>query len=305
MSSGQDTASPSPSPQVPPLPADLQRYLPGWPPKIRPVSRRRGLGMALVAVGGFLGFLLGVVLAGVGAATHVQSLESVGAFLLLVGIVSLVLMAGWARKTRAGQVPEVARVLGLQFSPADPFGLPGAGLPFEVFGQRAVEVRNVMWGTVGGVPLQGFDIRYQVKGGRDEGWIYTGWRFMALAPLPASCPPLWVGTGGGLQPTEKTPRVHFESIAFNEKVRVLCADPYFATALIDPRMMAWMLDQAPAWTTFEVNGRHVLARLDSTDDMGGDMGQVLIGLSRFVQHVPPVVRSLYPLEGQPQAGFRP
>ncbi len=261
--------------------------------------------MALVALGGFLGFFLGIVLAAVGAATHVNGLETVGAALLLVGIVSLVLMAGWARKARAGQVPEVARVMGLRFSPADPFDLAAAGLPFEVFGQRGVEVRNVMWGTVGGVPLQGFDVRYQVKGGQDEGWVYTGWRFMGLAPLPANCPPLWMGTGGSLQPTEKTPRVHFESIAFNQKVRVLCADAYFATALVDARMMAWMLDQSPAWTTFEVNGPHVLVRTDSDDDMGGDMGQVLIGLSRFVQHLPQVVRSLYPLEGGATSGFQP
>ncbi len=269
------------------------------------VSRKRGLGMALVALGGFLGFVLGIVLAAVGAATHVNGLETVGAMLLLAGIVSLVLMSGWARKARAGQVPEVARVMGLRFSPADPFGLTGAGLPFEVFARRGVEVRNVMWGTVDGVPLQGFDVRYQVKGGQDEGWVYTGWQFMGLAPLAANCPPLWIGSSGSLQPAGRTPRVHFESIAFNGKVRVLCADSYFATALVDARMMAWMLDQAPAWTTFEVNGRHVLVRMDSQDDMGGDMGQVLIGLSRFVQHVPPVVRSLYPLEGTAAPGFQP
>src|SRR6266568_8943163 len=68
-------------------------------------------------------------------------------------------------------------------------------------------------------------------------------------------------------------------------------------------ILAWMLDQAPRWTTFEVNGRHVLARLDADDDMGGDMGKVLIGLSRFVEHVPPVVGSLYPPSGPPTTGF--
>lgn len=303
MSSTQDAPSPQPPPL--PLPADLQRYLPGWPPKVRPVSQRRGLGMALVALGGFLGFVLGIILAAVGAAAHVNGLESAGAFLLLIAIVSLVVTLGRNRKMRGGQVPEVARVMGLQFSPADPFGLPQAGLPFEVFHQRGVQARNVMWGSVAGVPLQGFDVRYQVKGENDVGWQYAGWRFMALAPLPANCPPLWMGTGHSLQPTEKLPKLHFESIRFNESVKVLCADSYFATALVDQRMMAWMLDQAPARTTFEVNGRHVLARLDSDDDLGGDMGQVLVGLSRFVQHVPQVVRSLYPLEAQGTPGFQP
>jgi len=39
--------------------------------------------------------------------------------------------------------------------------------------------------------------------------------------------------------------------------------------------------------------------------MGGDMGQVLIGISGFVHHVPPVVRSLYPMEAQGGRGFQP
>ena len=291
---------PFPSP-----PAELQQYLPGWPPKVQPVGRRRGMAMIIIVLGGFLGFVLGIILAAVGAVTHVKALETIGAILLLGGILSLVYMASLTRKTRAGQVPEVARVMGLQFSPTDPFDLTGAGLPFEVFLQRGVEVRNVMWGTVGGVPLQGFDVRYEVRGEHDVGWQPTAWRFMTLAPLSANCPPLWIGTGSSLQSTEKVPRVRFESIQFNEQVRVLCAEPYFATALVDEKMMAWMLDQAPRWTTFEVNGPHVLARLDADDDLGGDMGKVMIGLSRFVEHVPPVVRSLYPLSGPSTTGFRP
>ncbi len=262
--------------------------------------------MGIVVLGGFLGFVFGIVLVLIGALAHVDALETVGAILLLVGILSIVYLSRQARKRRAGQVPEVARVMGLQFSPTDPFDLAGAGLPFEVFHQRRVEVRNVMWGVVGGVPLQGFDVRFQVEGDREVGWQYTDWRFMALAPLAASCPPLWVGTGGELQPTEKLPRIHFESARFNERVRVLGADSYFATALVDARMMAWMLDHAPSWTTFEVNGEHVLARLDSDVDPGGDMGKVLIGVSQFVQHVPAVVRSLYPSPGTTATpGFRP
>jgi hypothetical protein len=254
--------------------------------------------MMIVVLGGFLGFVLGIVLAAVGAVARVKALETTGAILLLAGILSLVYVASQARKTRAGQVPEVARVMGLQFSPTDPFDLAGADLPFEVFLQRGVEIRNVMWGTVGGVPMQGFDARYQVRGGNDVGWQPTSWRFMTLAPLSANCPPLWIGTGRSLQPTQKVPRVRFESGQFNERVKVLCADSYFATALVSEKMMAWMLDQAPRWTTFEVNGLHVLARLDADDDMGGDMGKVMIALSQFVEHVPPVVRSLYPLHGR-------
>jgi hypothetical protein len=261
--------------------------------------------MIIVVLGGFLGFILGIVLVAAGAIAHVKALETIGAILLLGGILSLVYLAAQARKTRAGQVPEAARVMGLQFSPTDPFDLPHAGLPFEVFLQRGVEVRNVMWGTVGGVPLQGFDVRYQIRGENDVGWQPTSWRFMTLALLAANCPPLWIGTGSASRPTEKVPRVRFESIQFNEQVKVLCADAYFATALVDERMMAWMLDHAPRWTTFEVNGPHVLARLDADDDLGGDMGKVMIGLSQFVDHVPTVVRSLYPLSGPPTTGIRP
>jgi hypothetical protein len=261
--------------------------------------------MIVIVLGGFLGSVLGLILAAVGAIAHVQILESAGAVLLLMGILSLTYLATQARKVRAGQVPEVARVMGLQFSPSDPFGLAGAGLPFEVFLQHGVEVRNVMWGMVGKRPVQGFDVRYQIRGAHGEGWAPTPWRFMALAPLPAKGPPLWIGTGTALQPNETVPQVRFEAIQFNERVKVLCADKYFATALVDEQMMAWVLDQAPAWTTFEVNGSHVLARRDTDDDLGGDMGKVMVALSQFVEHVPAVIGSLYPMDGPPTANARP
>jgi hypothetical protein len=263
---------------------------------VEPIPRRRGLAMALIVVSGFSGFLAGTILLVAGAITHVNGLEGIGAILVLVAIVALLALGKWSGRSRSGQVPEVARVLGLQFSQADPFGLATAGLPFDVFHQRSVEVRNVMWGEVGGVPVQGFDLRYQerqsVAEGPGEEWIFTNWQFTGLAPVPANCPPLRLGRY--VQPTEKTARVLFESIEFNEKVKVLCTDAYFATALIDARMMAFLLDEASELVSVEVNGPHVLAGLG--EDSGPYMAELLIQLSRFVEHVPSVVRSLYTLD---------
>ena len=57
------------------------------------------------------------------------------------------------------------------------------------------------------------------------------------AALPAALPPVEIG-GDGLFDGLGLGGVPFESEAFNDRFRVSCDDPLYASALVHPRMMA-------------------------------------------------------------------
>jgi hypothetical protein len=241
-----------------------------------------------------LSFVVTLVFLIVGAITHAGALTTVGAVSLIVFVVSLLVLGSQMRGHRDRALPVLAREYGWQFSERDPFALAEAKLPFDVFRQRGVQVRNAAWGTLDGIAIRAFDVRYEVYGGSDVGWQPTNWAFCAQAEIPANCPPLWVVRGHGVSATDERPRVHLESGRFNEEVTLLCADTRFATTIIDQRMMAWLLDSAPSGVRFEVSDRHVLASKDEATEQVGSIVQVVSGLAGFVHHIPPVVRSLYP-----------
>ncbi|HEX8098956.1 MAG TPA: hypothetical protein VF660_02000, partial [Actinomycetota bacterium] len=89
-------------------------------------------------------------------------------------------------------------------------------------------------------------------------------------------------------------KVRFESADFDREFTVLCADRRFATALIDQRLMAWLLDGVPRSVVFEVSGRYVLgSKRDGTEE-GTEIIQVFPAVAGFISRVPPVVSSLYP-----------
>ena len=81
-----------------------------------------------------------------------------------------------------------------------------------------------------------------------------------------------------------------ESEAFNRTFDFRGADPRFASAFVDARMMRWLLDE-PSGTGFEVlHGRLMVFRpraLNSLDDLA----QVVRLFDAFLKHVPRVVRA--------------
>lgn len=83
-----------------------------------------------------------------------------------------------------------------------------------------------------------------------------------------------------------------ESGAFGRRYRVRTEDRLFATAFLDQRMLAWMLEQRDGWT-FEVGGRWAMVSrpgLEDTDEI--DDRSVM--LMAFRQRIPPVISSMNP-----------
>jgi hypothetical protein len=255
-----------------------------------------GIGRGSKALGFVLvgSFLMALILGIAGAISGNQSVLAAAGVCGLVLVVTLMVLTSRMRRSRDRALPVLARRFGWRFAERDPFGLAAAGLPFEMFRQRNVEVRNVAWGSLNGVDVRACDIRYEVYGGRDEGWQPTSWQFVALAELNANCPELSAVKGAGLTTAQEQSRIVFESNRFNQEVLVVCADRYFATALIDERLMAWFLDHAPPDVIFTTSGRHILATKSGATEDPGLVLQVVWGLGGFVQNVPRVVESLYP-----------
>ncbi len=86
------------------------------------------------------------------------------------------------------------------------------------------------------------------------------------------------------------PDIDFESEEFNRMFVVQCADRKFASALIDPLMMAFLLS-TKGEITFETKGRFLLLSTHRVDPM--EMPALLNLADEFVRRVPPVVRELY------------
>jgi hypothetical protein len=68
-------------------------------------------------------------------------------------------------------------------------------------------------------------------------------------------------------------------------------DRGFANALIDARMMEWLLDHSPR-PGFEISGRWILGYRDQVQPW--QLDSVLAMLESFVEGIPRAVRSLYP-----------
>jgi hypothetical protein len=84
--------------------------------------------------------------------------------------------------------------------------------------------------------------------------------------------------------------IQFESDEFDKAYRVTCDDRRFASALVDPAMMAWLLD-APSPVTFETSGTHLLAA--GTDRRPETIPGLLHALLDFRAHIPALVASDY------------
>lgn len=148
-----------------------------------------------------------------------------------------------AKQNRRAALLAVATKAGLQFSNVDPFGL--VNLPFDVFGKgdrRGVE--NVIYGARDGVNVWLFDYWYRVQSGRSS----TYYRFTcAISEIPADCPHLTLHREGFLSHLADhlgSPDISFESDEFNRAFEVHCSDEKFAFALIDGRMMEWLMQAA-------------------------------------------------------------
>lgn len=181
-----------------------------------------------------------------------------------------------------------ARRYGLRFSPRDPFGILGMGFALLSRAARSRHVLNVMWGRWEDLEVRTFEFREQR--GDDDLLRLT----CAMTPIPAWWPQLVVR---GETPLGRAADalgirdLQLESEDFNRAFDVRSGDAAFATALLDPRMMSWLLDAVPAFA-FEVAGGWLLVAVALAHPWKVQAALEL--LAAFRDRVPPVLSSLYP-----------
>jgi hypothetical protein len=221
--------------------------------------------------------------------------------ILVLGVtaVGLVAYAGYlSKKKRRLGFQAMAVQLAMDYNLEDPFGT--LGLPFALFERGDGQgIENVVSGVWNGLEVRAFDFWYYEESSDSNGHRSRSYyRFdCAVVPIAASCPGLSIDHETVLTRIAGALSFHdieFEDRAFNDAFNVRGNDRKFANDLVDARMMEWLLTQA-ADHAFEVVGNRVLVvgpKIQPTEIVR------LIGIAKaFVDRVPKVVYSLYPVSG--------
>ena len=196
-------------------------------------------------------------------------LAAIGAVVALV--VAPVYLDRFRRElSRAEEIEQVARGLGLTFARVDP-AYPGSTAflyPFELF-SRGIEqtCENFIRGTIEGVDLVAFDFLYRQRvdsDGEPGGKLRSEpVRFScALATVDGERPHVVVEPASAPLPDRAGGEpVRLEWGAFNARYRVISPDRGFAAALLDLALMTWLVDEAPRLPlTYEIQRDQVLCR---------------------------------------------
>jgi len=218
----------------------------------------------------------------------------------VVGFALVSVVRAYQYNQRIRQLPAIARRAGLAYSETD--GFNSTGVAFRLFqagdGQM---VTDVMWRPADrqgdqSPPARVFNFAYYEK--RDSG-VAGGtklWhRFTcALAQHNGNWPPIRIAPEGILDRAFQKlglPDIDFESEEFNRAFTVQCPDRKFASALIDPQMMDFLLATAGD-ITLETKGRFLLATSRPLDP--AQLPGLMHVTEELLQRVPPTVRELYP-----------
>jgi hypothetical protein len=194
-----------------------------------------------------------------------------------------------------------AQLHGLQYSEQDAFGL--AGLPFPVFSEGDDHgCQDVVYGTWNGLNAWAF-VLWTRDTDTDGNHAYS-YSTCAAAPLPADCPSIDIHAVGALTRAMRSvglrgQQVPFESEEFNKRFRVTSAEPKFATEVVPPEMIEWLLANGDDWH-FEVNRNYILVHRRREKQDPDLTAKVLDLVTGFYNHIPDVVASLHRLNLQPQ-----
>jgi hypothetical protein len=216
-------------------------------------------------------------------------------FVAIIGLaIGAAVLSYLAKKRRRDGFALVARQLGMEYWPEDPFGLLAE--PFALFQKgdgRGIE--NVIAGPYHTVDAKAFDYWYYEESTDGKGnTSKTYYRFdCVIVPVDAACSPLTIDNENVLTRLADALSFHdieFESEEFNRAFNVKSGDAKFANDFVDARMMQWLLQNGKG-TAFEIMGdrlmcyRRKLAPMEIV---------TLLGLSKaFLDRVPRVVYSLY------------
>lgn len=216
--------------------------------------------------------------------------------LLLMAVsvaVALVVLGQLSTRRRRDALRLAGARLGLAYLAEDPFGL--LDLPFELLHRgdgRGVE--NVLHGTWQGLEVRLFDYWYYEERSSGKSRSRTTYRFTCVVtPIDARCPHVTIAPENlltRLADALALDDLQFESEEFNDAFNVK-GDHGLGVALLDARMMRWLLDEGDG-CVFELHGGRVLvagSRLEPTD-----VNRILETTRDWVVRIPRVVSSLYP-----------
>lgn len=200
----------------------------------------------------------------------------------------------YLKQRRRQELVSVARQLGLEFSPEDVLGC--LDLPFSLLQRgdgRGTE--NVLWGTWQDVPLRAFDYWYYEESTDAQGHRSRSYyRFScAVTEIEAACSPITISRENlltRLADAVGLDDLEFELEEFNRAFNVKGEDRRFAVALVDQRMMRFLLGTDPGFG-FEACGRWLLCYSDRRRPT--ELVPLLGTLKGFRDHVPRVVYDLY------------
>jgi hypothetical protein len=159
----------------------------------------------------------------------------------------------------------------------------------------AVGVADLVSGRLTNDEIVAFD--FWANG--DTPYAPVAWRSLVavstgIEAQPVIIEPRHIATFGKAWGVEEMPT---ESVGFDRRYRVWGFDRRFTSALLDQRMIAWMLQAESDWA-FQAGGRWVA--VVGPLFQGADLDHAIDLTRAFRSHIPRVVSSLYP---QPDPGF--
>lgn len=189
---------------------------------------------------------------------------------------------------------DTARTLGLRHEADDARGLTGLPHPLLHRVAETRDVGNVLSGTWHGREVVAFEYRYTAgTGPQEQAQVFAA--ICVLTPVPSPWPDLVV------EP-ERLPTALADALAlrdidmeletFNRAFEVRSTDPRFASAFLDARMMAWLMESAPVGFGAEIVGGQLLTFVP--DLLPWQVDTVLSATLGFLDQVPVVISSLYP-----------
>ena len=214
---------------------------------------------------------------------------------IAVAVVLALTLSAYFYYQREAGFARVATSFGLKFSERDTSSV--RELDFPLFHEgTGTESGNLVTGTLRGTPVAAFDFAYWTEQRDAKGFTHREYhRFLcAVTDIAASCAALSIehrGLLGQVAGALGLDGVQFESDAFDRAYRVTCDDRRFASALVDPAMIAWLLD-APSPVMFQTAGTHLLAA--SEDRRPEAIPALLHAMLDFRAHIPAFVASEYP-----------
>jgi len=241
------------------------------------VSRRRRLWiltgiLAFYAVLWTLYLTRGPDVGGTDSASS-PALELVATGVLLGGSLYVLLSPGFRRR-RA--MRRAASSLGLRFAPRDPFNL--LAIPIPAFRRQRAQLRNVLWGTWRDQNVVVFENANELG---------------CLVQVAIDCPAIAVYPENRVTMAMRASGlrdIELESEAFNRAFTVKCDDLRFASAVMDGRMMAWLLEQGSRWGFEMVTGWAFSSNWTQAQE---DPEPLLGTAAAFVERIPRAVWDLY------------